>query len=278
LKQRRAAIKEELNNVSMQIGQALGEVPAPVVARIDEDINRIVSEHSKPVPWDGKIFVREPGPGHETEKVSYKDLAGKTRLFERGKFQVTQLGALGQKRSPEDHNNYCGYYAVYNLLCLSLWLDVQEQLLNRKTFAELFMWMLQDIKIVRRIRQGAPYDNLTEDEIESLLKEQGIRGSQYLPVQLHGMECGFTDLTIGIEQSGGIPEAYILLEDFKARKIDSLAILFNVGLHWVAMKAMREGVGIHLYIVDSLNEVDWINDNDSIRFRLLPLYRFLTED
>lgn len=276
---KRAGIIEQLDRISGQVEQAFMTAEGAEAAPVVGDIDRIVAEHSRPVEWDGKLFVRGLAADKQRERITYKNVGGAPKSFEQGLIQVTQLGALGQRRSPGDHNNYCGYYAVYNVLCLSLGVDrgMQDQLLNRKAFAELFARMLQQVKSERH---KEPYDNLAEDEIEQLLHSVGISADQYVCVQLRMLgediaECGFTDLAIGLEQSGDWPVAYDTIENFKARRTDNLNILFNVGAHWVAIKAQRTDRGIHFFIVDSLNEVDWTSE-DIVQHRLVPLYRFIT--
>ena len=274
---KRASIMKRLEDIEHQISsllQAQAGQQAPKVQPMG--IDAIVEAHSVAVPWDGKLLDRVIDPATNKEKIFFKGIAGASKLFADGKAQVIQLGALGQRRNPDDTNNYCGYYVAFNIWLL---MEAPDGLPGeRAIFASMFKGMLQDMK-QKGVRP--PYDNLAEDEIEALLKNLGISENQYvfLTQPCIACACDYTDETKAILQSGHKPSAVLTVEAFRNRRSNDLYIIFNVGGshgHWVAIHAHRGADGVvHMYVVDSLNEVDWTADT-IIRERLLPLYRFIT--
>jgi hypothetical protein len=254
---------------------------------VKSDIDVITEEYSRPAPGDGKLCVKSLAPNLKSEIVSYKNLTAKPKEFAGGLALVTQLGALGQKRSPEDYNNYCGYYAAYNLKCFLKGRDeksIQANLLDRKTFSENFSVMLQEIK---KAGHPMPYDNLQEEEIIKLLRAQGIVDDQYVCLKLtFGLTgentCNLTDVGLAYGQPallGAILQVrYADVKDFRAGIKRSLNILYNVGaLHWLAIMVHRTDYGIHFYVADSLGDADWTSDT-LIKERLEPLYRLIMDE
>lgn len=285
----RAPLLKQLEEVHVGIVKILGisevkpkAAEKPKVEKSDIDV--ILQEYSRPAPGDGKLFVRSLAPDAKSEIKTYKNMTMQPKEFVNGLALVTQLGALSQKRGPEDYNNYCGYYAAYNLKCFLKGGDekmIQARLLDRKAFSENFAAMLQEMKAAGH---QMPYDNLQEEEIVKLMRAQGIADDQYVCLRLifgHFGEnvCDLTD----VGRAYGHPELlgailqvkYAEVEDFRAGLKSSLCILYNVGaLHWLTIMVQRSDYGVHFYVADSLGVVDWTSDV-LIKERLEPLYRFI---
>lgn len=275
LELKRYDVVKKLEDIGPRIREIIQTIENVMIKKLpvkDIDLEKIVTGHRAKMPWDGKLL--DIG----LEKVTYKVIDPTAKLFEDGLASVVQLGALGQARSIEEHTNYCGYYTVYNIKCLTQGgQGVQERLLDRAAFAALFSTLLQQIK---NLRHHGPYDNLSEDEIEKLLQSQGVSDEQYVFImQPHvGVACEFTELTKAIAQSGITPAAIKTVAAFKDGRSNNLFIIFNVGgtgAHWVSIYAHRdEGGIINFSVVDSLNLVDW-KDDRIINERLVPLYKFI---
>jgi K+/H+ antiporter YhaU regulatory subunit KhtT len=267
----RTGLIEQLADRQKQADAIIKEIGDVVAQERDSDIIAIARQHELSVPWDGKLL--EMGIG----TTSYKDIDLIPKPFNDGKAEIVQLPALGQARSVDEHTNYCGYYTVYNTVCLLRADNMVDALLARAEFSEMFFDMLRNVKSKRK---SPPYDNLAEDEIEDLLRMQKVSSTEYVCVEQKslGGPCDFTDISRGIEASGQVPEAYKTIEAFKTKRTNNLVVIFNVGgkgAHWVAIQVQRHRDGvIRFMVVDSLNMVNWKEDR-IIEERLVPLYNFV---
>jgi hypothetical protein len=271
LESTRTGLIEKLESSKKQVAAIIKEIDDVVAQEKDSDIIAIAQQHELPVPWDGKLL--EIG----VDKISYKDVDLIPKPFKDGKAEIVQLPALGQARTVGEHTNYCGYYTVYNTVCLLRADNIVDALVARAEFNKMFFAMLRDVKSKRK---APPYDNLAEDEIEDLLRMQKVSDTEYVYIQQKtlGGPCEYTDISKGIEASGQVPAAYKTIEAFKAKRSNSLVVIFNVGgkgAHWVAIKVQRHDDGvIRFMVVDSLNTVNWTEDR-IIEERLIPLYNFV---
>lgn len=271
LESTRTVLVEKLETSKKQVAGIIKEIDDVVAQEKDSDIIAIAQQHELPVPWDGKLL--EIG----VDKISYKDVDLIPKPFKDGKAEIVQLPALGQARSVNEHTNYCGYYTVYNTVCLLQSDNVVEALLARARFNTMFLAMLREIK---NKRKTPPYDNLAEDEIEDLLRMQKVSDTEYVCVEQKslGGPCDFTELTKAIEASGSVSAARRTIETFKGARSDGFVAIFNVGgkgAHWVAIKVQRHSDGVIRFMVtDSLNLVNW-KDDAIIKERLVPLYDFV---
>jgi hypothetical protein len=241
----------------------------------DRDIITITEQHERQVPWDGILIETDI-----TGKSLFKEVPTICTSFANNAAKVCQIPALGQARSIDDQTNYCGYYAVYNAMCLLHGGDnIEKALLDRAAFSRMFFDMLHRIKAKR---QRPPYDNLAEDEIDDLLRRIGTLQRDYMFVVLtrreSGWVCNFTDASLVTEAtSGHVSPERALIKAFKAGQKKNFVIIFNVGAHWVTIKVQRDDDGMMRFmVVDSLNRVKWTMDN-IIQERLVPLYNFIAE-
>lgn len=267
----RTGLIEKLESSKKQVAAIIKEIDDVVAQEKDSDIIAIAQQHELSVPWDGKLL--EIG----ADKISYKDVDLIPKPFKDGKAEIVQLPALGQARTVDEHTNYCGYYTVYNTVCLLRADNIVDALVARAEFNKMFFAMLRDVKSKRK---APPYDNLAEDEIENLLRMQKVSDTEYVYIEQKrlGGPCEYTDISKGIEASGQVSAARKTIEAFKAKRSNSLVVIFNVGgkgAHWVAIKVQRHDDGvIRFMVVDSLNTVNWTEDR-IIEERLIPLYNFV---
>ena len=275
--------KKQLATSTAQImARAFESVQAKSPKIEKTDVDAIVEEYSKPVDWDGKIIESYIVQEKEVIKEIFtaKDIPAKPKEFANGRATVTQLGVLSQKRAPDDHNNYCGYYAAYNLKCLLR--GNSNCLLNRDAFSKQFAEMLQ---IIKNSGHKMPYDNLEEEEIVGLLRSQGIADHEYVCLKLFFGAGGknwyeLTDVGRAYRQKEVeeviLQVQYANVNDFRQGKTQDLYIILNEHvLHWLTIKVHRTDAGMQFFVMDPLVEVDWTSDV-VIKERLEPLFDFLS--
>lgn len=246
--------------------------PVPVAQRpvqatqTGSDIDALVAEHVSPRACDGKLWDEKIDGKTLKSTISYKEILQASKVFAEGRARIIQLGGLCQKRTLHEANNYCGYYAIYNMQCFSQGpVELQERLLDRDLFAATFYSLLQEIK---KLRKHAPYDDLDDSEINVLLQSNVTSPYAFITLLSVGGKCMPVD--------AGSVEA---IQRFKAGA-PALSVIFNVGgshAHWVAIHVQRvAGGALEFLVVDSLNALSWTDDT-IVRERILPLYSFLTD-
>ncbi len=195
-------------------------------------------------------------------------------------FQVRQKPSLCQRRTKSEQTNLCGYYAIFNARELAS----ERDPVNRNKFVQNFATMLQFIAKERKLK--APYsidefDNLSDEEIIKLLKEQNLINKILLIDQnLFNAIDGGTSLN-SLPEFGFDEQQIKIFKDFVTNESDEILLIYLVPVgtnHYITIKVERSLVKkenfLTFYIYDSLGK-NYLEQH-MIENRILPLYRMLT--
>lgn len=194
--------------------------------------------------------------------------------FTYSNISFTIYPSLQQERKKGESTNYCGYYALYNAICMSN--DDFKHMLNRNKFVtEIFVPSL--LRIKRSRGNQPPYDNLTSPELQTLSEiYSNVIVVELLNLYWYGQNL-YTDLYETFDHN---QKTASLFEKFINHEINQLTCLVlitsmkggNSG-HWITVMATRKNDAISLSFADSLHSIQfYIEHKKLIEYRVLPLY------
>ncbi len=183
---------------------------------------------------------------------------------------IQQKPSLCQRRNALDQTNLCGYYAIVN--AISAYKNVHQ---DRTCFVQNFATMLQSIAKKRGIKKPytiEKFDNLENDEIQNLLKEQNLI-DKILIIDQHLVAANREIL----ENFGYDPQQIKLLNDFASGTTKSISAIYLIpkgANHYIAIKAQKKHDLLNVYVYDSLGK-NYLEEH-MIKNRILPLCDTLT--
>jgi|GEM_PF-3762732 len=186
--------------------------------------------------------------------VSGKEQHTHPLIKRQGNNKLVQIPALSQKESFDEHSNYCGYYALYNAICLSkltqeqitrlstnavstaTFDQIKEEILSREAFIKNFK------KWISKKKGNKPkFDMLATDEIRALSKIIHTLINKNFGVldRLEELPEEFQDENYKKDYRENYKDIFEQIEKIKTSQNKHITLIINTstrGSHWLAIR------------------------------------------